>query len=243
MLYSTIIIVTAIITVIFLEYLLNTWIKRKLVEKKYNIDKIFSKKNKIIRIFIPIILSLTFTFFVNDIRLWEYGSSLSALVWLMLLASCTDITDLRIPKEACWLTISVIVFYGLTFYLSGFLFPPHHTASLFSFLAAIITTTIITLFLALITRGGFGSGDVRLILAFSTLGWWTGYSTILVGLILASLIQTIIMFIVWYKNRMKKKTKTILPFAPALSIGFLLSIALLVSSSTVCLNWASTLSC
>lgn len=130
----------------------------------------------------------------------------SALTWLSLLTIETDLRSNKIPKEPCWVVFGIGTAAGVLSY------------SLYGLISAVISFLIlggIFLLLALLTKGGLGSGDLRLVLAFTPLAWWLGVLPLLYGLFFASILQLFIRLILLTVGRHKNR----LPFGPALVIG------------------------
>lgn len=170
----------------------------------------------------------------------------AAVLALAAYAACAavffDVTQTKIPKEPCWGvlvggTVLVAVDYVVVRVVTG----RADNAGLVSFAVAFVSAAVITLFLAFVTRGGFGSGDVRYIVMLSPVGFWAGYSSLLIALLLASVFQLFVF--VFSRVRAGGSRSRMLPFAPALTAGYVVSLLFLVGPAQVCAEWANTVSC
>ena len=157
--------------------------------------------------------------------------TLGSVSWLGLVATETDLIGRRIPREPCW---TVLVFGIVGGALSGSI------AGAGSFIFAFIAIGFILFLLALITKGGLGSGDVRLFLAMSTLAWWIGAVPMISGLLIASIVQAVIRVVLMLSKRGSKY----MPFGPALSLGALSAAVLWPpASGGSCAEWFGLLPC
>ena len=134
--------------------------------------------------------------------------SVYASAWLAGIAVTTDLACMKIPKEPCWIALSIgtlsiaatlnldaAINFGITF-------------------LAVSVALIVSL---LISRGGLGSGDFRLVLGLTPLAAWFGVETFLWGLITACLTQLV--FRATLARQRNISSKTGLPFAPAIVAG------------------------
>jgi leader peptidase (prepilin peptidase)/N-methyltransferase len=154
----------------------------------------------------------------------------TSIAWLAVLTVETDFINYKIPREACW-TVFVI---GT---LAGFLAWDIYSA-IYAFIAFIVLGGVTTL-VALITKGGLGSGDVRFLIAVSPLAWWIGVVPLLMGIILGCVIQAGIKLAIM----MRKGNARELPFGPALAIGISIWVIAAISLSDGCINHAGVLGC
>lgn len=179
--------------------------------------ELFDTKNKakiLTRIALYSMVGSLFGFWYKDILA---GISFTAITWLAIIAVFTDFKYCRIPIGACWTSL------GITFLMVIFaLFLDNNKTALISAIVALISVLLSGGLLALLTKGKFGSGDVRLMLALSVLAAWSGYVALLIGLILASIIQLPLRIAL--RKYGKSTEEGLLPFAPALIIGTLVSI-------------------
>lgn len=157
------------------------------------------------------------------------AAAFAAATWLAILAAGTDLASRKIPREACWATLLVTA-------PAAALTPP---AGRLSALLALVLIAVITVLVAVLTRGGLGSGDVRLLIALSPLAAWTGLTAVLAGLLFAALVQ--IPARIWLRRRHPGDPGT--PFGPALVVGLTVSIVLLGHPGTPCTDWALLLPC
>ena len=216
------------ILIMSLEYItLKVWRKRWIL-REYSLTWLDRRYLKVIRITFPILLPLLF--------LLRYKNILSAIcagliTWLAILAITTDLESLKIPLEPCW----TIFLVGLTLLLIG-----GSVAGWASFGVAFITLGIAMFLSAFITRGGLGTGDIRLLLACTPLATWVGYTPFLIAVFIAGLLQLPLRFI--FKNKIKQLGNGF-PFAPALMIGLFFSIMFFSHQHTVCHEWLNGLAC
>lgn len=165
---------------------------------------------------------------------WPHSNVLAAVTygaagWLAALAWSTDMAVRKIPSEACYAVFLIGTIGGLTSYSA---------AAAASAIVAFTVFAVLLLSVALLTRGSLGSGDIRMLLAFTPLAWFTGYTPFLIGLMLACVTQLALWFTVYRAYPQKGR-----PFAPALILGLATAIALFSDSSTYCNEWAGLLSC
>jgi leader peptidase (prepilin peptidase)/N-methyltransferase len=142
------------------------------------------------------------------------GVAFVGFAWLVLTVIDTDLKSKKIPREPCWIVfflstiVALLTIYSIENAVYGI-------GSLIIFGGAFFAV-------AMITRGGLGSGDVRLIVALSPMGWWFGFYPIILGLGVAFVVQLTAHIILFFVKREKGK-KRYLPFGPALGVGLLLS--------------------
>lgn len=137
---------------------------------------------------------------------WQAAVSLGVLAWMLAFAARADILIGKIPKEPMW--AAGIVAAAVSFPYSN----------LVAFLALTVTVAVIVALLVLITRGGLGSSDARLILAATPAAFTTGYAASIMALGVAAVTQIAL--------RLVKAVPTVgagHAFAPALAIGLLLT--------------------
>jgi len=180
------------------------------------------------RLLTSIVLGVSLTIWWGDPLAVLY---LGPMVWLGLTALETDLLGKRIPREPCWVILGLGVLVGFT---------TRSPAGAASALAAFLLVVIILLGLALLTRGGLGSGDVRLYLAFTPMAWWIGFTPLLVGLLIASILQLVVRLVMLIARRGSKY----LPFGPALFIGaYLSAIIWRPEVSNPCDEWLGLIPC
>ena len=157
--------------------------------------------------------------------------TLSSIVWLGLVASETDLIGRKIPREPCWTVLGLGILGGA---LSGSL------AGAASFALAFVAVGTILLLLAIISRGGLGSGDVRLFLAMTTLAWWIGAMPVIFALLLASVLQAVIRV----GSLLLKRGSKYMPFGPALSAGAITAAIIWPPAlGGPCAEWLGMFSC
>lgn len=182
----------------------------------------FSLLQTLLRVGLPALLGLTGFLFWDSIFL---SVSIAVSLWLVIIALYTDIVSMKIPKEACWF-VFIINFIMLLFNAS---LPVLASAGVsFGLVGFVLLIT------AVISKGGLGSGDLRLMLALSLIGGWFGYTPIMFGLIIGSVVQ-IPVRIVLKKYNPERET---FPFAPSLIAGFILSLLFLGNINAPYVEWS-----
>jgi prepilin signal peptidase PulO-like enzyme (type II secretory pathway) len=182
---------------------------------------------------------VSFVLAVAVISWWQTPSAMAAVaaaMWLGLVAYETDLIGRRIPREPCWSVLGIS--------LLGNLLQPSWAAAA-SFATAFLIVGAIMLFLALITKGGLGSGDVRFYLAITPLAWWIGYTPVVFGLLVAAVVQAFIRVFLLIRYRgLRGETQRLMPFGPALFLGVLVtSLVWTPLTSNPCRDWIAILSC
>lgn len=141
----------------------------------------------------------------------------AAAGWCAAVAVDTDLSCGKIPREPCWATLAVGSLAGAT------------TTSPAGFAAAssaLLLVGGVMVIIAVLSGGALGSGDIRLVAALTPLAWWTGLTAVLVGVIVAALLQAAVHAVLLAAGRGRRS----LPFGPALSAGML---------STALIPWMS----
>lgn len=177
---------------LILEGLLGTVWRVRWTKRGYSVDSLLSFPATALRLVIPTILAALVEWYYGS---WVMSAAVGLLAWLGGLASVTDLKDYKIPSEPCW------IIFGATTLLGLVTFTP---AAFASALTAFLATIVIVFLLVVITRGGLGSGDARLFVAFSSMAWWFGFTPVLIGMLLASILQ--VFFRLLY---LRKKTPAI----------------------------------
>lgn len=175
-----------------------------------------------IRIAIPSILGLTVFLLLNNIFL---AVSSASSLWLIIVVLYTDVISMKIPKEPCW----AVFLINLSMVLAYSSIPVIASA-----IVAFLLVGFVLIVTALISRGGLGSGDLRLMLALSLLGGWFGYTFIMFGLIIGSVMQIPVRIILKKRNPDRDK----FPFAPSLVAGFLIGLIFLGNISMPYNEWS-----
>lgn len=158
---------------------------------------------------------------VSAVLTSRYGAApaaaAAAATWLAVLAVSADLGSRRVPVEACRAVTAV----GLAL---GAAFAPASGAVT----ATIALATVVAVPAALgriLRRDGrdaLGRGDVRLLAAWTCcLSWWLGVHPLLIGLLLACLAAGTARLLARAAGRRRRWQA----FAPALSLGLLLSCA------------------
>lgn len=212
------------ITVLLLEVLFQ-----KVWHKRWSERKILGAKTDVFSTVFRTLFSLG----VGISSIYVFGNvplsvSIAASVWLCLITIATDITSKKIPKEACW-TVAAVNFTAIII--------DYSPARIASAVVAFLIVGFAFILTAFISKGGLGSGDLRLLLAFSILAGWFGFTSILAGIIIGSLIQIPVRMLIKFKN---PKSKTF-PFGPSLMVGLFLGIIFLGNINAPALEWAGIL--
>lgn len=113
-------------------------------------------------------------------------TAFTALTWMSALAVSTDLEDRKIPSEPVWVALWVALLaisteLALTGAVNG------NPLALQDWLIAEAIVLFAMLLTVVITVGGIGSGDVRLVAALTTMTAWTGAGAVLPALVIAAL--------------------------------------------------------
>lgn len=169
----------------------------------------------------------------------EAQISLLVFTWLFPIVCLTDFKAYKIPRGVS----KMVYWFGFCLAGSVAVYYQNLTTLLFVGLMLIIPFTLMFV-------NGIGFGDIRLLIGTASLfSWWIGVSAYNYALIGASLLQ-LLLFIATVKTSHGKytepvegkKRKRMLPFGPALMLGFIIS-ALFFSPSGVpcesllCINY------
>jgi leader peptidase (prepilin peptidase)/N-methyltransferase len=87
---------------------------------------------------------------------------------------------------------------------------------------AAVVVLLLHLMIALLPRGGLGLGDVKLAGVLGFLLGWTGWPTVLLGLVLPHLLTGPVVLILLVRRRIGRRTAV--PFGPALLAGTLIAV-------------------
>lgn len=109
----------------------------------------------------------------------------AALAWLAALSISTDLADMKIPSEPVWTVLWIALLAAsaenaLQGNIAG------RATALTDMVIAEAVVLGIMLLTALVTRGGIGSGDVRLVAALTISTAWLGAGAIMPALALAA---------------------------------------------------------
>ncbi len=155
---------------------------------------------------------------IIETGLHQYGSSLVFILFYVYAICCSSVEDI--------LTMRIPDIFSLTVFLSGFFFhltETHIKLLLTHIIAAIIIFIILTV-VSVLSKGGIGGGDIKIISASSVL---IGFSQTLSAFCIASILSAImcIALVLVQKFCLKrKKTLRSLPFGPFYAIGLLIQI-------------------
>jgi leader peptidase (prepilin peptidase)/N-methyltransferase len=149
--------------------------------------------------------------------LWVYmheGITAEALVGLVLVSllviiTISDLTVMRIPNKVLLFFFPICVVLRVTI--------PDEQAWWSYVLGAVISCGIVVL-ISIVTRGGMGMGDAKLLLVC---GFVVGLTHILVAFVLACLIGSLVGGLLLLLNIIKRKQP--IPFGPYLAVGILIS--------------------
>lgn len=189
--------------------------------------------SRVRNIFYILIVLFYGTIFYNYYDDYFAGLAFLGMAWLFSIVITSDLKSRKIPSGACWLifyiNLSLIIIQTI---IEG------NTASLGSALVCLISVSLTSGLLAIFSKGKFGSGDMRLLIAISLLSFWSGYVSVLVGIIFGSIIQVPMRALL--RNKYSDEG---IPFAPALIIGTLIGILLLGSPGSPCNEFGPIFSC
>jgi prepilin signal peptidase PulO-like enzyme (type II secretory pathway) len=166
---------------------------------------------------------------------------LGVISYVLIFSTITDIIVHKAPKEVARYGIYIsLVVSGLAIFdqfwnKTGGLVNPE-TLRLFPFvdtiweaqLYTVLAWLAVPLILILVSRGGLGMADVRLLILVGVgLSWWVGLMNMLVAFFIANVLQ-VLAFIPGQKlnwgrmiERPNGKSRRAIPFIPALAISFL----------------------
>lgn len=153
-----------------------------------------------------------------------------ALAWLSSLAISTDLTDEKIPSEPIWVVIWVSVFaiaceLAVTGAVNG------NPNALFDLIIAEAAVLGVMLFTVVITVGGIGSGDVRLVAALTMTTAWLGAGAVFPAMLIASVGYVLTRKALKIPLGPAAGDGEPVPFAPGLVAGFATTAALIIFST------------
>ena len=172
---------------------------------------------------------------------WE-AVTVTALVWLAVLAVFTDLGSYRIPWDACWAATVPAALAAIP----GIWLTPSKTAALLSAGTALFFLVAIPLGVSLLLGRALGMSDIRLLLVVVVAtGWWADPTLLIYGLMGASIPQLVARMLAprlgW--GRMvaapSGASRREMPFAPAIVASMALAIGVSVATeATACQTWA-----
>lgn len=171
-----------------------------------------SPQYPIVEAFNGIMYALVF-WFVTDCNLNLATVGYCLAISALIVASAIDFKIMEIP-DSMWVTILVggILVYINDLIANGFVFE-----NLIERVIGFFTASTILFVLAVITKGGMGGGDIKLMAAC---GFLLGWQLVLLSLIFGALSGTIYFIVVYLKNRNKEeKMDHKVPFAPHLALA------------------------
>lgn len=141
-----------------------------------------------------------------------YSVVLCVLFSILLVASCIDLDIMELPNGLV-LAIAVL---GIAPFVASFFEGSGLPGNLpwWGYLVGIVAASAPLFLVALLTRGGIGGGDIKLMAA---LGFFAGWRLVLLGTffgIIAGGVMGAVLLVIFGKNR-----RTMMPLAPALSLG------------------------
>jgi len=151
----------------------------------------------------------------------KFGISAETILYcllssVLLVIVIIDYEHQIIPNELVIVTIAIGIFYNI---LKGEI-----VHQIIGFFAA----SSILYLIAIISKGGIGGGDIKMVAAF---GFCIGWQKILLSLFLGSLVGSVVaIYLMFYKNYNRK---TAVPFGPFIAIGIYISIMY----GTDLINW------
>jgi hypothetical protein len=225
-------VIPSICVIGFLEGIARFYFLKKWGDRGITLPISYRKTVLWVRLLIPIIGGSFFAFRYNDPFA---GIAFSAMLWVGLLSIFTDLTCRKIPSGACWMGLGFVLASALS---SSIIY--HHKFLIILALIVLVMMIGIVGVTALIGRGHFGSGDARLMLSLAPLAAWSGYSPILIGIILGAIIQIPLRYVLRHYCRYDGAG---LPFAPAIVAGTAIAILAFGHPGTPCAEIGLVLGC
>ncbi|WP_026475853.1 prepilin peptidase [Alkaliphilus transvaalensis] len=148
---------------------------------------------------------------------WRGGFSFTALEYclmasLILTISAIDLQHQIIPDELVITGLGIVFLFNVIYYIDS-------PEILLSSLGGGFLAGGFFLFLAVITKGGMGGGDIKLM---ALLGFWLGWRPILIVIFLSFLLGAIISIILMILKI--KGRKDMIPFGPFIGLATLLTV-------------------
>ncbi|MET3697382.1 type 4 prepilin peptidase 1 [Bacillus oleivorans] len=168
--------------------------------------------NAPISILYPFIELLTGLLFMYAYLYFGFSNELVVsflLISLLSIIIVTDLTYMLIPNK--------ILFYFLIFFLIYRIFSP--LDPWWNPYAAGAGAALFLLFIAIISKGGMGGGDIKL---FFVIGIALGFPNVLLTFFMASIIGALVGIMGILLGRIKKRQA--IPFGPFIALGALLSL-------------------
>lgn len=164
------------------------------------------------------------TGFIVALFYFKFGLSfdmifLSAIIVVLITIAVIDYKTMIIPNGL----VIALVIIGLFYIIASFIFPESFVISItwFESLIGFFAASLPLFIIAVISKGGMGGGDIKLMAA---VGIFLGWKYVLVAMIAGSLIGAIIsLTLIALKI---KKRKDMIPFGPFLCLGILISAAI-----------------
>ncbi len=164
----------------------------------------------------PIPYWFPLTEFVNGVvwvgLVWQFGLTCKGMAGLFLFSLFLVIALIDLQHQIIPNGLVLTLLAGGIIYHFG-----SEELSLFQRLLGLAVGLTVLLLIALLSRGGMGGGDIKLL---AVMGFWLGLGGVLATLFLAALIGSIVGIVLIISGR--KKRKDPIPFGPFLAIGFLL---------------------
>jgi len=144
--------------------------------------------------------------------IWQWGLTLQGLFGLFLFSlslviSQIDLEHYIIPNRL----VLILLLFGIMYHILV------QDLTLLNRFFGLVLGFIVPFLMAVISRGGMGAGDIKLMAA---IGWWLGFPGVIYALFVGSLLGSII-GVILITLRLKKR-KDPIPFGPFLVFGFLI---------------------
>ena len=146
-----------------------------------------------------------------------YSAVLCVLFSLLLVGSCIDLDIMELPNGI----VIAIAVLGIAPFVASFFEGSGLPGNLpwWGYLVGIAAASVPLFLVALVTRGGIGGGDVKLLAA---VGFFAGWKLVLMGTlfgVVLGAIMAIVLMIAFGRTR-----KAMLPLVPALSLGLVVAL-------------------
>ena len=146
-----------------------------------------------------------------------YSIMVCVLFSLLLVIACIDLDIMEIPNG---LVLAVAVL-GLAPFIASFFEGSGLPSDLpwWGYLVGVAASSVPLFLLALLTRGGIGGGDIKLMAA---LGLFMGWQSVLLGTFFGFILggtMGVVLILVFGRNR-----RAMMPLAPALALGSVISL-------------------
>jgi hypothetical protein len=182
-----------------------------------------TRLNTALRLALPAAIAPLFTLVYSANALGT--AYVAAAVWMGVVFTTTDLASCKIPREPAWVTLAL---GAIAVACAG------NLAGALSAGVALVLVGLVSIVTVLLTRGGLGSGDVRMLLALTPLAVWVGFWPVLASILFGSLLQIPLRFAL---KRWGNYSGPGLPFGPALLLGMVFSIVFFGHPGTPTTEW------